>query len=33
MTLAAGNYRFTVQAINVVGNSQQSPRSDLVAAR
>ncbi|VXB30551.1 Heme peroxidase [Nocardioides sp. AX2bis] len=34
MTLpAAGNYRFTVEAINAVGNSAQSPRSNLVAGR
>jgi len=33
MTLAAGNYRFTVQAINAVGASAQSPRSNQVVAR
>jgi predicted phage tail protein len=33
MTLPAGNYRFTVQAINAVGSSGQSARSNLVAAR
>ncbi len=34
MTLPqTGNYRFTVQAINAVGNSQQSPRSNQVAGR
>ncbi|WP_159083677.1 peroxidase family protein [Nocardioides terrigena] len=34
MTLpVAGNYRFTVQAINAIGNSQQSLRSNLVAGR
>ncbi len=33
MTLTAGNYRFTVQAINAVGNGPQSARSNLVAAR
>ena len=29
----AGNYRFTVQAINAVGASPQSARSNLVAGR
>ena len=33
MTLTAGNYRFTVQAINAVGAGPQSARSNLVAAR
>jgi hypothetical protein len=33
MTLQAGNYRFTVQARNSVGNSAQSARSNLVVAR
>jgi Fibronectin type III domain/NHL repeat len=33
MTLQSGNYRFTVQAINGVGSSPQSARSNLVAAR
>jgi Ca2+-binding RTX toxin-like protein len=33
MTLPAGNYRFTVQAINRVGAGPQSARSNLVAAR
>ena len=34
MTLpVAGNYRFTVQAINAVGASPQSGRSNLVAGR
>lgn len=33
MTLPAGNYRFTVQAINRVGAGAQSARSNLVAAR
>ena len=34
MTLpVAGNYRFTVQAINAVGASPQSARSNLVAGR
>ena len=34
MTLpVTGNYRFTVQAVNAVGNSAQSARSNLVAAR
>lgn len=33
MTLPAGNYRFTVQAINRVGSGPQSARSNLVAAR
>jgi hypothetical protein len=34
MTLPqTGNYRFTVQARNAVGNSQQSPRSNQVAGR
>jgi len=28
-----GNYRFTVQAVNAVGTSVQSARSNLVAAR
>lgn len=33
MTLPAGNYRFTVQAINAVGAGAQSARSNLVTAR
>lgn len=33
MTLAAGNYRFQVIAINAVGISARSARSNLVAAR
>lgn len=34
MTLpVTGNYRFTVQAVNAVGASPESDRSDLVAAR
>ena len=34
MTLpVAGNYRFTVRAINIVGSSAQSARSNLVAGR
>jgi hypothetical protein len=33
MTLPAGLYRFTVQAINAVGGSAQSARSNLVTAR
>ena len=33
MTLPAGFYRFTVQAINAVGGSAQSARSNLVQAR
>ena len=34
MTLpATGNYRFTVQAINAIGTSPQSARSNLVAGR
>lgn len=33
MTLAAGSYRFTVQAINAVGAGPQSARSNLVTAR
>lgn len=33
MTLPAGNYRFTVVAINAVGTSTPSARSNLVAAR
>jgi len=33
MNLAAGSYRFTVQAINANGNSPLSPRSNLVAAQ
>ncbi len=32
-TMVAGNYRFTVQARNVVGVGPQSVRSNLVAAR
>jgi hypothetical protein len=31
--LQTGNYRFTAQARNAIGNSQQSPRSNLVAGR
>jgi hypothetical protein len=33
MTLPAGNYRFTVQAVNRVGGGAQSLRSNLVVAR
>jgi len=33
MTLAAGNYRFTVRAYNAVGQSPLSARSNLVTAR
>ena len=33
MTLAAGNYRFSVQAVNVAGDSAASARSNLVTAR
>ena len=33
MTLAAGNYRFQVAAINAVGESPRSARSNLVVAR
>jgi len=33
MTLPAGFYRFTVQAINAVGGSAQSARSNFVIAR
>ncbi len=33
MTLTAGVYRFTVQAVNAVGGSAQSARSNLVTAR
>jgi hypothetical protein len=33
MTLPAGNYRFTVQAVNAIGAGTQSLRSNLVAAR
>jgi hypothetical protein len=33
MTLQAGNYRFTVQAINVAGSGPASARSNLVAAK
>ena len=33
MTLAAGNYRFTVQAINAIGAGPQSGRSNQVQAR
>ena len=33
MALPAGNYRFTVQAINAVGSGAQSTRSNLVTAR
>jgi hypothetical protein len=33
MTLKAGNYRFTVQAVNAVGTGAASARSNQVAAR
>jgi hypothetical protein len=33
MTLQAGRYRFTVQAINKAGSSPQSARTNLVAAQ
>ena len=34
MTLpVAGNYRFSVRAVNTVGNSALSARSNLVAGR
>ena len=33
MTLAAGNYRFQVTAINAAGQSARSARSNLVVAR
>ena len=33
VTLAAGNYRFSVQAVNVAGASAPSARSNLVTAR
>jgi hypothetical protein len=33
MPLVAGNYRFTVEAINAVGTGPQSARSNLVIAR
>ena len=33
MTLRAGNYRFTVQAVNAAGTGAASARSNLVAAR
>ncbi|WP_130014263.1 fibronectin type III domain-containing protein [Serinicoccus sediminis] len=33
MTLAAGSYRFTVQAINAIGAGPQSARSNQVQAR
>ena len=33
MPLTAGNYRFTVEAINAVGTSAVSVRSNLVAAQ
>ena len=33
MTLRAGKYRFTVQAVNAVGNGVQSARSNKVTAR
>jgi hypothetical protein len=32
-TLVAGNYRFSVQAVNAAGNSAASARSNLVTAR
>ncbi len=33
MTLRAGKYRFTVQAVNAIGNGSQSARSNKVSAR
>ena len=33
MTLAAGNYRFRVEAVNAVGTSNRSGRSNQVTAR
>jgi len=33
MTLPAGTYRFTVQALNAIGFSAQSARSNLVTSR
>jgi hypothetical protein len=33
MTLPTGQYRFTVVALNAIGTSPQSARSNLVTAR